>query len=289
MANCFFIDFENVHNSGLTNLKNLTQNDLLYIFYTTNTDCITLDTISQLKRLGCEYDFIKVPAGPQSLDKHLISFLGYAIGNRGKNYNYVIISKDKGYDNVISFWKSSYGIVIRRQLSINVNTTATNTTAKTSESAAVAKKSASPVTSATSPSPAVAKNSEHSETSGISANSSNTSETPVVATTIKPDSNPDKQTGSNTKVSEKISAQPSETETEAKIPAKNTKSLQTENAHQVSPYDKLEDDLEKILQNDKYSQSEIESIKKLFLTESSKNKNFFQFITISEMFLSPIV
>ena len=29
MANCFFIDFENVHNAGLSNLKGLTKDDLL--------------------------------------------------------------------------------------------------------------------------------------------------------------------------------------------------------------------------------------------------------------------
>ena len=34
MGICFFIDFENVHNSGLSNLKGLSKDDLIFIFYT---------------------------------------------------------------------------------------------------------------------------------------------------------------------------------------------------------------------------------------------------------------
>lgn len=37
MGICFFIDFENVHNSGLSNLKGLSKDDLIFIFYTAST------------------------------------------------------------------------------------------------------------------------------------------------------------------------------------------------------------------------------------------------------------
>ena len=110
MGICFFIDFENVHNSGLSNLKGLSKDDLIFIFYTVSTETITLDNINQLNKSGCKYELIKVPAGSQSLDMHLISFVGYAIGLGGEKYNYIVISKDKDYDNVISFWKSGSGI-----------------------------------------------------------------------------------------------------------------------------------------------------------------------------------
>lgn len=120
MANCFFIDFENVHNAGLSNLKGLTKDDLFYIFYTVNAESITLDNLNLLNKSCCKYDLIKVPAGSQSLDMHLISFVGYAIGIHGKKYNYVVISKDKDYDNIISFWEKKCGISIKRQTSINV-------------------------------------------------------------------------------------------------------------------------------------------------------------------------
>lgn len=121
MSNCFFIDFENVHNSGLSNLKGLCKDDLIFIFYTANTETITLDNISQLNKSGCKYELIKVPAGSQSLDMHLISFVGYIIGLSGKKCNYVVISKDKDYDNIIGFWKGKCEISIKRQTAINVS------------------------------------------------------------------------------------------------------------------------------------------------------------------------
>lgn len=134
MGICFFIDFENVHNSGLSNLKGLSKDDLIFIFYTASTETITLDNINQLNKSGCKYELIKVPAGSQSLDMHLISFVGYAIGLGGEKYNYIVISKDKDYDNVISFWKSKCGISIKRQAAINGSSAKTTTTSSNTNS-----------------------------------------------------------------------------------------------------------------------------------------------------------
>jgi hypothetical protein len=50
------------------------------VLHNTSTETITLDNINQLNKSGCKYEVIKVPAGSQSLDMHLISFVGYAIG-----------------------------------------------------------------------------------------------------------------------------------------------------------------------------------------------------------------
>lgn len=119
MANCYFIDFENVHNTGLKELSGLNADDLIYIFYTGNSENITLDNVDLLNRTRCSYELIKVPAGSQSLDMHLISFAGYTIGVNGKKYTYVVISKDKDYDNIISFWNKRCGVSIKRAETIN--------------------------------------------------------------------------------------------------------------------------------------------------------------------------
>lgn len=134
MANCFFVDFENVHNAGLSNLKGLSKDDFFFIFYTANTENITLDNINLLNKSCCRYEFIKVPGGSQSLDMHLISFVGYAIGILGNKYNFVVISKDKDYDNIISFWKEKYGITIKRQATINVSSAKIITSVKNTTS-----------------------------------------------------------------------------------------------------------------------------------------------------------
>ena len=119
MANCYFIDFENVHNTGLKELSGLNADDLIYIFYTGNSENITLDNVGLLNRTRCSYELIKVPAGSQSLDMHLISFAGYTLGVNGKKYTYVVISKDKDYDNIISFWNKRCGVSIKRAETIN--------------------------------------------------------------------------------------------------------------------------------------------------------------------------
>lgn len=119
MANCYFIDFENVHNAGLKELSGLNADDLIYIFYTGNSENITLDNVDLLNRTRCSYELIKVPAGSQSLDMHLISFAGYTLGVNGKKYTYVVISKDKDYDNIISFWNKRCGVSIKRAETIN--------------------------------------------------------------------------------------------------------------------------------------------------------------------------
>lgn len=119
MANCYFIDFENVHNTGLKELSGLNADDLIYIFYTGNSENITLDNVDLLNRTRCSYELIKVPAGSQSLDMHLISFAGYTLGVNGKKYTYVVISKDKDYDNIISFWNKRCGVSIKRAETIN--------------------------------------------------------------------------------------------------------------------------------------------------------------------------
>lgn len=128
MANCYFIDFENVHNSGLNDLKDLNKEDLLFIFYTTNTQTISLDNINHLNNLGCKYELIKVPSGSQSLDMHLISYLGYAIGIHSENFEYIIISKDKDYDNIINFWTNRCNLSVKRLETMITNKTKSNTT-----------------------------------------------------------------------------------------------------------------------------------------------------------------
>ena len=46
-----------------------------------------------------------VPVRKQSLDMHQVSYLGHLLGVYGKECSYVIISKDKDYDNIVKFWK----------------------------------------------------------------------------------------------------------------------------------------------------------------------------------------
>ena len=48
-------------------------------------------------------EFIKVPTGSESLDKHLISHLSYVVATGKAEDKYIIIGKDKGYDPICDY------------------------------------------------------------------------------------------------------------------------------------------------------------------------------------------
>lgn len=100
----YLVDYENVGSDGLSGCDKLNEIDHIHLFYTEKNNKINLDIVHNHGE--AEFTPHKVSAGNQSLDKHLVSFLGYIMGiNQGKDCNYIIVSKDKGYDNVINFWK----------------------------------------------------------------------------------------------------------------------------------------------------------------------------------------
>lgn len=97
MKTIYLVDYENVHGSGLDIINN-TSEDEVFVFITKNADKLNW---SHYKK---NMEPIEVPAGNQSLDKHLISYLGYLIAKNGKKKQYCIVSNDKGYDVIIGFW-----------------------------------------------------------------------------------------------------------------------------------------------------------------------------------------
>lgn len=114
----YLIDYENVGSDGLSGCDKLNETDHIHLFYTEKNKKIDLDIVHN----HGEAEFIphKVSAGNQSLDKHLVSFLGYIMGiNQGQDCNYIIVSKDKGYDNVIKFWKEEDETKLSRVEKIN--------------------------------------------------------------------------------------------------------------------------------------------------------------------------
>ena len=78
--------------------------DHIHLFYTENAKKISLDFFEDHGE--AELVIHKVPVRKQSLDMHLVSFLGYLIGqNPEQGCVYRIVSKDTDYDNILKFWK----------------------------------------------------------------------------------------------------------------------------------------------------------------------------------------
>lgn len=106
MATYYLVDYESVNNSGIKNITTLTTNEHIHIFYSDDAKNSNFD-IMFAKNTDIEAHKVKkTKKGDQSLDKHLVSYLGYLLGMKGNTYVYYIVSKDKGYDEIIKFWKN---------------------------------------------------------------------------------------------------------------------------------------------------------------------------------------
>lgn len=117
METYYLIDFENVHNDGIENIESMAKTDHVHIFSTQNATNIRQDVIWMKNDIHTHL----VPIRKQSLDMHLVSYLGYLLGIYGKSCSYVIVSKDKDYDNIIKFWKEKeYHNIIRKEKLPNV-------------------------------------------------------------------------------------------------------------------------------------------------------------------------
>ena len=120
MKTYYLIDYENVHNNGFKGADQLTGKEHIHIFSSANAPYVN---ISSLSSLSGKFYFHKVPAGKESLDMNLVSFLGYLISkNKGREVIYLIHSQDRGYDKVIQYWEEEKGVVIARRNSFEIKT-----------------------------------------------------------------------------------------------------------------------------------------------------------------------
>lgn len=112
MRKYYLIDYENVNSKNdIKGWNAFAEDVVIYLFYTPNVTNISLDIINNHGQAKLE--FVPVVQGSQSLDMHLVSFLGYLIG-QDKDSSYVIVSKDTDYDKIIKFWKEKASADISR-------------------------------------------------------------------------------------------------------------------------------------------------------------------------------
>lgn len=133
----YLIDYENVGADGLAGCDRLTKSDHIYIFFTRNAKKIDMCEIA--KHGDAELKMIEIPAGKQSTDIHISSYLGYLSGkhvseNNANDCSVVIISKDSDYDNVIKFWKEETQIKASKALQIKSSTPKATIAKQTSQS-----------------------------------------------------------------------------------------------------------------------------------------------------------
>lgn len=107
----YLVDYENVHDAGMKNSERIPEDSIIHLFYSNSEDKITLGSLAPIvSRLQLH----KTRAGKQSLDMHLASYLGHEIGVHGAEHEYIIVSKDRDYDNIAMFW-CEHGIHVSSQ------------------------------------------------------------------------------------------------------------------------------------------------------------------------------
>lgn len=114
MKTYYLIDFENVNENGLNGFENIVNDSKIIIFYTDRCKNISMDFLQSGSKRNL-FNFFKVPMSDQSLDMHLVSYLGYLIGKDQEEKKFIIVSKDTDYDKIISFWKEKQNTDIKRQ------------------------------------------------------------------------------------------------------------------------------------------------------------------------------
>lgn len=105
--NYYLVDYENVKTQGLNGVNKLAAEDIVCIFYSENADSLTFGLHRRLNESKATILFQKVEVGHKNaLDFQLSSYLGYIIHeNEDNQYDYYVVTKDKGYESLESYWK----------------------------------------------------------------------------------------------------------------------------------------------------------------------------------------
>lgn len=102
--NIVLIDFENVQPESLSLLAQ--DHFRVMVFVGANQTKIPLDTAASLQRLGPRAEYIQVAGnGPNALDFHIAFYIGRLAATDPTAY-FHIVSHDKGFDPLISHFKS---------------------------------------------------------------------------------------------------------------------------------------------------------------------------------------
>lgn len=110
----YLIDSENIGDEWVNILDVMENNDCIFAFYTDRSTHMNCNQVSKLMESGRgRVQWIKCFEGNNALDFQLVSELGAMIG-RDEAMDYVIVSRDNGYNPVVRYWKQR-GIAVSKQ------------------------------------------------------------------------------------------------------------------------------------------------------------------------------
>lgn len=172
--NIYFIDYENTKLHGLFGIEKLGRFDKVIIFYSENAQSITIDCMKSINDTKAKVTLEHAEIGRHDfLDFQLSSYLGYMV-RKHSFADFFIVSADKGYECLESFWKNK-GVNVNLIPNIANEEEKPNTeskpaknekavSSKTNKSASGAKKAAKKTASTPTPPKATVKLSKKSST-----------------------------------------------------------------------------------------------------------------------------
>lgn len=115
MSSIYLIDYENVHESGLSGVKDLKEGDRVIVFYGDKIKSISFDVHIQMMHSKAVVEYIETHKTAKNyLDFQLGTYLGFLIG-AGSHDDVVIVSHDTGFDSVVDFWQDRGHVICRRE------------------------------------------------------------------------------------------------------------------------------------------------------------------------------
>ena len=100
----FYVDTENVGLTWVNDLAQLTEADHVIVFYTINSQHLTFPIVEHMVATKASLEFVECFTGTNALDFQLVTRLGYDLKSYPRS-QFIIISKDRGFNAVSNFWR----------------------------------------------------------------------------------------------------------------------------------------------------------------------------------------
>ncbi len=125
----YLIDYENVKN--IVGGKILSKNDTIVFFYSKNASTVSFDLHMEICQSNAKKEYYLVESGGKNaLDFQMSTYIGYLIAKKPSEKIF-IISQDKGFDFLISFWKDRGFRSLERRINIDEKVVKSNTEKQT--------------------------------------------------------------------------------------------------------------------------------------------------------------
>lgn len=116
MNTTYLIDLENVNSGGFEGANNLEESDELVVFYSEKADTLKIPIITALLKTAAEIKFYKCKNGiMNAMDFDIVSVLGIVYNTERE---FVIVSRDKGFDVVVERYRSFNKNNVSRRVTI---------------------------------------------------------------------------------------------------------------------------------------------------------------------------